>query len=61
MNLELSADGAPTVTFTTPGDELTGDDGYGQAVMGRQGRLMRMAGWIDVESRLTVDFHTSRT
>ena len=57
VNLELSADEAPNIVFTTPGDELTGKGTLGQvdlAGLGRQGRLMRLAGWIDLDSRLTV-------
>jgi DNA mismatch repair protein MSH5 len=57
VNLELSADEAPNIVFTTPGDELTGKATLGQvdlAGLGRQGRLMRLAGWIDLDSRLTV-------
>lgn len=57
VNLELSADEVPNIIFTTPGDELTGKVAQGQlelAGLGRQGRLMRLAGWIDLDSRLTV-------
>jgi DNA mismatch repair protein MSH5 len=57
VNLELSADEVPTIIFTTPGDELIGKAANGQvelAGLGRQGRLMRLAGWIDLDSRLTV-------
>ncbi|KAI5274779.1 hypothetical protein E4T47_02207 [Aureobasidium subglaciale] len=48
----------PKVTFTTPGDVVVGrDEGYiadGDAFETRQGQLLRLAGWIDVESRVTV-------
>jgi hypothetical protein len=57
VNLELSADEVPNIIFTTPGDELTGKAADGQvklAGLGRQGRLMRLAAWIDLDSRLTV-------
>lgn len=59
VNLELSVDETPNIIFTTPGDDLTGKAGEGQialAGLGRQGRLMRLAGWIDLESRLTVRY-----
>ena len=58
VNLELSTDEAPNIIFTAPGDELAGDP-YGQGdqgCMGRQGRLMRLASSIDLNSRLTVCF-----
>jgi hypothetical protein len=45
-------DGAPNIMFTTPGDDLVGDAGYRQG--GRQGQLMKLAGWIDLDSKLTV-------
>lgn len=57
VNLELNADEVPNIIFTTPGDELAGKAGHGQvelAGLGRQGRLMRLASWIDLQSRLTV-------
>lgn len=57
MNLELIAGEVPNIIFTTPGDELTGNAANGQvelAGLGRQGRLMRLAGCIDLDSRLTV-------
>jgi hypothetical protein len=57
LNLELSSDKVPNIIFTTPENELTGKAANGQvelAGLGRQGRLMRLAGWIDLDSRLTV-------
>jgi DNA mismatch repair protein MSH5 len=57
VKLELSADEVPNIIFTTPGDELTGKAPQGQvdlAGLGRQGRLMRLSSWIDLDSRLTV-------
>ena len=57
-NLELSADEGSNIIFTTPGDELATDP-YGNGdygLTGRQGRLLRLAGWIDLDSKLTVCF-----
>lgn len=55
VNLNLGADEAHNIIFTTPGDELAQDNGYGnQGSMGRQGRLMRLAAWINLDSKLTV-------
>jgi DNA mismatch repair protein MSH5 len=61
VNLELSAYEASNIIFTTPVDELAGDPyGHGDhGGMGRQGRLMRLAGRVDLDSRLTVCFGTS--
>lgn len=54
INLELSADEAPNIIFTIPDDDainLANDDNDG---MGRQGKLLRLAGWIDLDSKVTV-------
>jgi DNA mismatch repair protein MSH5 len=59
VNLELSANGTPSIIFTSPGEELTGGRACDHAhpgSIGRQGRLMRLAGWIDLDSKLTARF-----
>jgi DNA mismatch repair protein MSH5 len=56
VNLDLNADYAPKIVFRTPEDDLVSD----QVSMSRQGRLMRLAGWIDLDSRLTVCFRPCR-
>jgi len=57
VNLRIGSDVGPQVTFVVPGDVLATDeyeeDGEG-GFSGRQGRLLRLSCWIDVESRLTV-------
>ncbi|KAI5204078.1 hypothetical protein E4T38_04811 [Aureobasidium subglaciale] len=57
-DLKLDHEDGPKVTFTTPGDVVIGrDEGYiadGDAFETRQGQLLKLAGWIDVESRVTV-------
>jgi DNA mismatch repair protein MSH5 len=61
INLELNVDEAPKVIFTTPGEQLIGDAAYGQAAQGgtgRKGRLIRLAGWIDLDSKLTAGFRS---
>lgn len=45
--------------FSTPGDEIMGNMGYiqdleGYETAGHQGRLLRLAGCIDLESRVSV-------
>jgi DNA mismatch repair protein MSH5 len=53
--LDLTIDDAPKIAFTTPGDEFGGGSyAPGTDGLGRQGRLMRLAGWIDLDSKLTV-------
>jgi DNA mismatch repair protein MSH5 len=57
--LELEADDAPNVIFRTAGDDAIGDAMYGEAeqtTAGKRGRLLRLAGWIDLGSYLTVRF-----
>jgi len=46
--------------FRTPGEDLVGDGQGEHGGAGRQGRLMRIGGWIDLESKLTVSAWISR-
>ncbi|KAK3708862.1 hypothetical protein LTR37_011192 [Vermiconidia calcicola] len=57
VNLRIGQPGGPNVTFVVPGDivahegdYVSGDAGFA----GRQGQLLRLSGWINMESRLTV-------
>jgi DNA mismatch repair protein MSH5 len=59
VNLEQSAGPAPSIMFTTPGDDLVGDAEADHSSTGRQGKLMRLAGWIDLDSKLTVCYSYS--
>lgn len=53
--LELVVDGASTMAFHTAGQALAGDAEYGQVGNpGYQGRLMKLASWIDLDSKVTV-------
>jgi DNA mismatch repair protein MSH5 len=54
VNLQLDDNETPRIIFTTPGDDLMGDAQADQVCTGRQGRLMRLAGWIDLDSKLSV-------
>ncbi|KAI1005835.1 hypothetical protein K3495_g2390 [Podosphaera aphanis] len=52
INLGLELEDQSSLLLKTPGDDSTStENGYS---MGRQGRLMRLAGYIDFQSRLTV-------
>ena len=53
VNLELGEDRPPSMILTTPGDELEATYGEG-SLGGRQGRLMRLAGRVDLGSKLSV-------
>lgn len=57
MNLRIGSDVGPRVTFVTPGDAIA-HGGYDEDIdgdlAGRQGKLLRLSGWIDVDSRITV-------
>ena len=57
VNLRVGSDVGPRVTFITPGDSIA-HGGYGEDIdndlVGRQGELLRLSGWIDVDSRITV-------
>lgn len=54
-NLELTCDGGFEIAFTVPGEELACKevDNPHQGRSGRQGRLMKLAGRVDLDSRLT--------
>lgn len=52
MTLRLGEEDGPQVSFNVPGDDLGGCDDNG--TLGQQGQLLRLAGWIDIESRTTV-------
>lgn len=49
--LKLGEDHGTQVSFNIPGDHFGGHD---EAMHGQQGQLLRLAGWIDMESRVTV-------
>jgi DNA mismatch repair protein MSH5 len=56
VNLKIGHEDGPKITFVTPGDftaEKDGDLG-GTNLEDHQGQLLRLAGWIDVDSRLSV-------
>ena len=58
VNLRIGQADGPNVTFVVPGDIVTHEEGQvrgGESgFAGRQGHLLRLAGWINMESRLTV-------
>lgn len=53
--LRLQQEGGPHISFVVPGDVVAAD-GYldSEESPGRQEQLLRLAGWVDMESRLTV-------
>lgn len=58
VNLRIGQPHGPKVTFVVPGDIVTQNDDYigggYHGFAGRQGQLLRLSGWINMESRLTV-------
>ncbi|KAK4560402.1 hypothetical protein LTR86_005598 [Recurvomyces mirabilis] len=57
VNLRIGQHDGPRVTFVVPGDIMTEQDDRDNAdtgFAGRQGQILRLSGWINVESRTTV-------
>ena len=57
VSLRLRADDESQVKFITPGDTDAYDghnEGNDAGYTGRQGKLLRLSGKIDIESRLTI-------
>jgi DNA mismatch repair protein MSH5 len=57
VNLGIGQQGGPSVTYITPGDVVHEEhvfEGDEARFVGKQGSLLRLAGWINMESRLTV-------
>ena len=57
VNLRIGQPGGPNVTFVVPGDIVTHEDDYlggDRGFAGRQGQLLRLSSWINMESKLTV-------
>lgn len=57
VNLRIGQHGGPRVTFVVPGDVVTDQDdlnGGDHGFAGRQGQLLRLSGWINLDSRITV-------
>jgi DNA mismatch repair protein MSH5 len=55
VNLKLDVDHALQVDFVVPGDVLIEDSAYDyEHAPGQQGRLLHLAGLVDMDSRVTV-------
>ena len=56
VNLKIGQENGPRVAYVVPGDVLPADnaDIPEEAAMTQQGQLLRLASWIDLESRITV-------
>lgn len=52
MALPLGEEDGAQVTFNVPGDHFSASAAEG--AHGQQGQLLRLAGWVDLESRITV-------
>ncbi|KAF2722777.1 hypothetical protein K431DRAFT_221307 [Polychaeton citri CBS 116435] len=57
VDLHIGQRHGPRVTFVVPGDVVPDEDGLADIdsrLGGRQGQFLRLAGWINIESRTTV-------
>jgi DNA mismatch repair protein MSH5 len=59
VNLHLGEENGTRVSFNVPGELGANDHLEEDNVAGQQGQLLRLAGWIDIESRVTVSGHLS--
>jgi DNA mismatch repair protein MSH5 len=57
VNLRLGEEHGTRVSFNIPGQLSANDHVDEDNVAGQQGRLLRLAGWVDIESRTTVKIH----
>jgi DNA mismatch repair protein MSH5 len=54
VNLHLGEENGTRVSFNVPGELDTNDNPNEASTTGQQGQLLRLAGWVDIESRVTV-------
>ncbi|KAF2471929.1 uncharacterized protein BDR25DRAFT_366675 [Lindgomyces ingoldianus] len=54
VHLRIGEGDGPQVTFVVPGDVVAADGFDEDDVTRHQGQLLRLSGWVDMESRLTV-------
>lgn len=57
VSLHIGSDVGPKVTFVTPGDAVVHgayDEDLDDDFVGRQGKLLWLSGWIELDSRITV-------
>jgi DNA mismatch repair protein MSH5 len=54
VNLHLGKDSGTRVTFNVPGEPNASSHFDEEPTFSQQGQLLRLAGWIDIESRMTV-------
>lgn len=57
VGLRIGQRGGPTVTYVVPGDVVTHDEDLNEVdggFAGQQGQLLRLSGWINLESKATV-------
>jgi DNA mismatch repair protein MSH5 len=57
VNMDLGPNDGNNLIFTTPEDDMISNSKHrdeAQRGVGRKGRLMRLAGWIDLNNRVSV-------
>jgi DNA mismatch repair protein MSH5 len=58
VSLRLGGENGTRVRFNVPGELAAIDHLDEESTVGQQGQLLRLAGWVDLESRSTVIFIT---
>ncbi|KAF2856085.1 hypothetical protein T440DRAFT_494901 [Plenodomus tracheiphilus IPT5] len=54
LSLQLDGAGNSQVSFSVPGELAAASQFDNESTLGQQGQLLRIAGWIDLDSRVTV-------
>ena len=60
-SLDLIGDDGPQISFNIPGEMALDDQANNGRVSCQQGQLLRLAGWIDMDSRVTVSLNCENT
>jgi DNA mismatch repair protein MSH5 len=57
VNLHLGEENGTHISFNVPGELATNVRLSDNNIAGQQGQLLRLSGWIDIESRVTVSLN----
>lgn len=60
VNLNLSDEQDTQINFSIPGELAAGHNVDDDKMIGQQGQLLRLAGWIDTDSRVSVSSNSQR-
>ena len=56
VSLRLGRESGPRISFNVPGELIANDRFDDDNATGQQGKLLRLAGWVDMESHTTVRY-----